>query len=87
VTSNAADKKDIEDGGRPPAVVDRITVALVKQAGQDLQTLQDRTGLSKTDIVNRAISLYEFIDAQVKDGNDLLVRDQKTKETQLIRLL
>lgn len=87
MTSNAADKKDSEDGGRPPAVVDRITVALVKQAGEDLQTLQDRTGLSKTDIVNRAISLYEFIDAQVKDGNDLLVRDQKTKETQLIRLL
>ena len=80
MTSNAADKKDIEDSGRPPAVVDRITVALVKQAGEDLQTLQDRTGLSKTDIVNRAISLYEFIDAQVKDGNDLLVRDQKTKE-------
>jgi hypothetical protein len=87
VTSNAADKKEFEDSGRTPAVVDRITVALVKKAGEDLQTLQDRTGLSKTDIVNRAISLYEFIDAQVKDGNDLLVRDQKTKETQLIRLL
>ena len=49
--------------------------------------MQDRTGLSKTDIVNRAISLYEFIDAQVQDGNDLLLRDPKTKETQLIRLL
>ena len=87
MASNAADKKDVEDSGRPPAVVDRITVALVKKAGEDLQLLQDRTGLSKTDIVNRAISLYEFIDAQVQEGNDLLLRDRKTKETQLIRLL
>jgi hypothetical protein len=87
VASNAADKKDVEDSGRPLAVVDRITVALVKKAGKDLQLLQDRTGLSKTDVVNRAISLYEFIDAQVQEGNDLLLRDRKTKETQLIRLL
>lgn len=80
-------KQKTPEDGRFLAVVDRITVALVKQAGEDLQTLQDRTGLSKTDLVNRAISLYRFIDAQVKDGNDLLVRDQRTKETQLIRLL
>jgi hypothetical protein len=75
------------DDVRTSAVNDRITVALVKKAGEDLQRLQDRTGLSKTDIVNRAISLYEFIDAQVQAGNDLFVRDQKTKETQLLRFL
>jgi hypothetical protein len=70
----------------PPATA-RITVALIEKARLDLDRLKDRTGLSITDIVNRAISLYEFVDAQVKDGNDLLVRDQKTRETQLIRLL
>ena len=71
---------------RPP-VVDRITIALVKQAGEDLRTLQDRTGLSKTDVVNRAISLYEFIDALIKAGAEILVRDPRTRETQLVRLL
>jgi len=40
-----------------PTVTDRITVALVQKAGTDLQNLQDRTGLSKTDLVNRAITL------------------------------
>jgi hypothetical protein len=69
------------------AAADRITVALVPKAGEDLQRLQERTGLSKTDLVNRAISLYEFIEAQVQAGNDLLVRNQDTKETQIIRLL
>jgi hypothetical protein len=66
---------------------DRITVALIPQASDDLQRLQDRTGLSKTDIANRAIILYEFIDSQLKAGRDLLVKDQETGESQLVKLL
>ncbi|HEV2452211.1 MAG TPA: hypothetical protein VGS62_09830 [Streptosporangiaceae bacterium] len=66
---------------------DRITVSLIPKAAADLALLGDRTGLSKTDLANRAISLYEFIDAQLRAGNDLLVRDRKTGETQLIRFL
>lgn len=79
-------KADMEDHVRQ-APADRITVALIPKAGADLQRLQDRAGLSKTDIVNRAITLYEFIDAQMRDGRELLVRDSKTGETQLIMLL
>lgn len=71
----------------PPPVIDRITVALVQKAGEDLQHLQDRTGLSKTDLVNRAITLYEFIEAQLRLGRDLLVRDRETGENQTILLL
>jgi hypothetical protein len=66
---------------------ERITVALIPKAGEDLQRLQDRTSLSKTDLTNRAISLYEFIDAQLRAGRDLLIRDNDTGETQLVRLL
>ena len=69
------------------ALADRITVALIPQAAEDLQRLQDRTGLSKTDLVNRAISLYEFINAQLGEGRDLLIRDNEVKETQVIRLI
>ena len=70
-----------------PTLTDRITVALIPQAAEDLQHLQDQTGLSKTDIVNRAISLYEFFNAQVVAGNDLIIRDPRTGETQLVRFL
>jgi len=65
----------------------RITVALIPQAATHMQQLQDRTGLSKTDLVNRAVTLYEFVDAQLRAGRDLLVRDGKTGETQAVRLL
>ena len=66
---------------------DRVTVALIPQAAGDLQHLQDRTGLSKTDIVNRAISLYDFVNTQLGEGRDLLIRDNEAKETQVIRLM
>ena len=68
-----------------PPVVDRITVALIPKAAEDLQRLQDRTSLSKTDLVNRAISLYEFINAQVVAGRDLLIRGADGQ--QVVRLL
>jgi hypothetical protein len=66
---------------------ERITVALIPKAAEDLSRLQSSTGLSKTDIVNRAISLYEFLQAQIDAENDFVVRDRKTGESQLVKFL
>jgi hypothetical protein len=68
-------------------MAERITVALARQAAEGLQQLQDRTELSKTDITNRAIALYEFIDSQLRVGREVLIRDAQTGETQIVRLL
>jgi hypothetical protein len=67
------------------AAVDRITVALVAKAAADLQNVHERTRLSKTDIVNRAISLYEFVDAELSAGAELVVR--RDGQEHLIKLL
>jgi len=67
----------------PPA--GRITVALVDRAATDLQATHERTGLSKTDIVNRAVSLYEFIDAELSAGSELIVR--RDGKDHIIKLL
>lgn len=75
---NAADQR---------VAADRITVALIPKASDDLQSLQDRTGLSKTDLANRAISLYEFIESQFQAGKELVVRDPDTGQEQIVRLL
>jgi hypothetical protein len=88
MTANVADNTFRESGGsEAPASTDRITVALVRKVVEDLQSLQNTTGLSKTDIVNRAISLYKFIEAQSQAGKDLYIKDPNTGETQLIRFL
>ena len=57
------------------AAADRITVGLIPKAAGGLAALRERTDLSKTDLVNRAISLYEFIDAQIAGGRELVLRD------------
>jgi hypothetical protein len=83
----SAGKSVTEGDAASPVLAERITVALIAKAAEDLQRLKARTGLSKTDIANRAIILYEFIDAQLGEGRDLLIRDPKTNETQVVRLL
>ena len=85
--ANADGVLDGAIGVARPQTAERITVALVPKAGLDLQHLQDRTGLSKTDITNRAITLYEFIDTQLRAGRDVLIRDNSTGATEIVRLL
>jgi hypothetical protein len=71
----------------PQVTGERITITLIPTATDDLRRLQERTSLSKTDLANRAITLYEFFDAQLRAGHDLIARDNTTGKTQLVRLL
>jgi hypothetical protein len=69
----------------PIALGDRITVTLVEQATVDLQSTHERTRMSKTDIVNRAVSLYEFVEAEMSTGAELIVR--RDGEDYVVKLL
>ena len=73
-------------GAGPQALGDHITVALIPQAKDDLQRLQQRTDLSWTDLANRAITWYEFLDAQLGAGCDLIIRDNRTGVANLVQL-
>lgn len=55
--------------------VERISVSLVRESVDALAKIQERTGLKKVDAVNRALMIYEFIDAELRSGNDIIVRD------------
>jgi uncharacterized protein (DUF342 family) len=68
-------------------VAERITVALIPKVAEELQRLQDRTSLSKTDLANRGITLYEYISDQLSSGKEVLIRDKKTGETQALLIL
>lgn len=54
----------------------RMSISLLDDVANDLNTLQERTGLSKVDVINRAITIYRFIDAQLRDGKALLVQEE-----------
>jgi hypothetical protein len=77
-TSQASDLAELQAPG------EHITVALIPKVEEDLRLLQERTSLSKTDLTNRAITLYEFFDARWRAGHDLLDRDNSTGQSQLV---
>ena len=68
-----------------PAAATRITVSLTAKVVDALRSIVARTHLSQTDIVNRALSLYEFIDSELADGADLIIR--KDGKDHVVKLL
>ena len=63
----------------------RLTVALVSKAVTDLVRTCERSRLTGTDIVNRAISLYGFIDEELDTGAELLLR-RRDGSTHVVQL-
>jgi hypothetical protein len=51
-----------------------IPLALIAKAATDLAKACERSQLSPTDVVNRAISLYEFLDEERACGAAVLLR-------------
>ena len=74
-------------GARPQALGEHLSVILIPTVAGDLRRLRRRTRLSTTDLANRAITSYEFFDAQLRAGRDVIVRDNGTGETRLVRFL
>lgn len=65
---------DLPPGPAPRTPYVRITVALVAKAAADLRRIVERTQLSQTDVVNRAVSLYNFVDSELSSGAELVIR-------------
>ncbi|MEV0677538.1 hypothetical protein AB0I60_13550 [Actinosynnema sp. NPDC050436] len=74
-----------ERTGERPAVADRVNVALIAEAVEAIGKLQERTGLKKVDLVNRALLVYEFVDAELRAGNQVVLRDPDGRD-QLVKI-
>ncbi|MCA1223559.1 hypothetical protein [Streptomyces sp. 8L] len=62
-----------------------LNCKLTPRANDALLRTVERAQLSKTDVVNRAIQVYDFIEAQLADGGEILVR--KNGEIEKITLI
>jgi hypothetical protein len=51
-----------------------ITVTLIPQAAEALETAAGLTGLSRTDVINRALQLYAFAESERATGAEILLR-------------
>jgi hypothetical protein len=77
----------ISHNARPQALGEHLSVDLIPRVAGDLRRLRRRTRLSTTDLANRAITSYEFFDLQLRAGRDVIVRDNGTGETRLVRFV
>lgn len=69
-----------------PSVVDRVSCGLVRDAATALDKLMADTGLKKADVVNRALQVYAFVDAEIRAGNTLMFRTPEG-ELQKVRIV
>jgi hypothetical protein len=56
---------------------ERFTVTLIAAAAKAVGTLMQITGLSKTDVINRAVQVYAFLAQQMADGKEIFLRDEE----------
>lgn len=70
-----------------PKPVERISIGLIARVAEELRRIVARTGMSKADIVNRAVSLYSYIDSRTAAGDEILIRSAATGEVERIKLL
>ena len=64
----------------PRTPSERLTVNLIPRAAEALASAATRTGLSKTDVVNRALQMYDYLEGLHGDGAQILVREQSGDE-------
>ena len=62
----------------------RFTVVLIPAVQKELQQLQKFTSLSRTDLTNRAISLYKYVERLRHDGDQVMIRSGSTGELQAL---
>lgn len=71
----------------PRRAAERVNVGLLEEPANDLEELKNRSGLTKTDLINRAISLYAMLYRDVKiDGKELLLADPDRKNIERLRI-
>lgn len=67
--------------------IDRITVTLTTKAQAQLADIVIATGQSKTDLVNRAISLLSFVEKETEAGSEVWLRHPSTGVRERVHLL
>lgn len=61
-----------------PRPNERITITLAPDAIDAVAALQARTGYTKTDVLNRAVQIYNMLDEAQRNGASILLGTLRT---------
>ncbi|NUT96260.1 MAG: hypothetical protein HOY78_29965 [Saccharothrix sp.] len=68
-------------------VINRITVGIIPKVWAELARLITNTKFNRTDVVNRAISVYAMVDENLRNGQELVFRDPKTGKERVVEII
>lgn len=63
-----------------PLVTTKITVGLTTRSVKARDALMARTGLNQTDLVNRALQIYDYVDTLTDDEGNLRIIDANDRQ-------
>jgi hypothetical protein len=69
--------------GRGHGALERVTVNLTPRAWNALEATVQRTGDTKTDTINRALQIYNYIEEIMHSGGAVVVQDRNGKPERL----
>lgn len=78
-----------EDGGSSTAspVAERVNVALTARSCIALELVKAITSDTKTDIINRALQVYAYLESEISDGNEICIRSKDSGELQRLKFI
>ena len=74
-------------GPQEEYVINRITVGIIPKVWTDLLRLMANTKFNRTDVVNRAISVYAMVDDNMRDGYELVFRHPETGKEKIVEIV
>jgi hypothetical protein len=77
------------DSGTPDDeyVINRITVGIIPKVWPELLQLMETTRYNRTDVINRAISIYAVVANYTRDGSELVFRHPETGKERIVEIL
>lgn len=62
----------------------KISANLSDEVLEVLRTTAERENLTLTEVLRRAVSVFKVVDDAVQEGQQILIRDPKTKEVERV---
>ncbi|MFC5180152.1 ribbon-helix-helix domain-containing protein [Actinomadura harenae] len=70
-----------------PGARERVTVNLTAKGAAALTDLMRLTDDTKTDVINRALGVYAYLENVIQQGGKVYVREEDTSDLECVRFL
>jgi hypothetical protein len=71
--------------GRSPSALERVTVNLTPRSAKALDDVVQLTQDTKTDVINRALQVYAFLETIIHDGGAVYIREAESADLERLK--